>query len=141
MQKNVLQGASVTIGKDKSISVELSQELYLNQSKRFSAKPARSLTQVEFFGLQLRNRLNSKCAMGAIPMGAPGWPEFALLTVSTASVRIVLMHSSSFSSCNPVHGYPSVSFHAVQYSYQYHVHLSKSHVGLPLFLTICVQLC
>src|SRR5690348_3531383 len=33
--------------------------------------------------------------MGAIPMGAPGWPELAFCTASIASVRIVLMQVCS----------------------------------------------
>jgi hypothetical protein len=35
--------------------------------------------------------------MGAMPMGAPGWPEFAFAGISTAKQRIVLMHFQSSS--------------------------------------------
>jgi ABC-type methionine transport system ATPase subunit len=34
-------------------------------------------------------------AASAMPIGMPGWPEFACCTASMASVRMVLMHSSS----------------------------------------------
>ena len=35
--------------------------------------------------------------MGAMPMGAPGWPEFAFAGISMAKQRIVLMHFQSSS--------------------------------------------
>lgn len=35
--------------------------------------------------------------MGAMPMGAPGWPELAFAGISTAKQRIVLMHFQSSS--------------------------------------------
>lgn len=41
------------------------------------------LTQLGFLGLKLMNLLNITWATGAIPMGAPGWPELALNVAST----------------------------------------------------------
>src|SRR6266496_3737783 len=35
-----------------------------------------------------------------MPIGVPGWPEFAFWTASMASVRIVLMHRRSSSDCS-----------------------------------------
>src|SRR5262245_65340780 len=37
--------------------------------------------------------------MGAMPMGEPGWPEFARWTASMTKVRMVLMQSWSMSCC------------------------------------------
>ena len=36
-----------------------------------------------------RKRVQSAYAIGAAPIGAPGWPEFAFWTASIESVRIV----------------------------------------------------
>src|SRR4051812_35603536 len=44
-----------------------------------------------FFGLYLRNLVHSVYAMGAIPIGMPGCPEFAFSTASTAKKRMVLI--------------------------------------------------
>ncbi len=41
------------------------------------------LTQSGLLGLKLINLLNRTCATGAMPMGAPGWPELALKVAST----------------------------------------------------------
>ena len=41
------------------------------------------LTQSGFEGLKLMNLLNKTCATGAMPIGAPGCPEFALKVAST----------------------------------------------------------
>ena len=38
---------------------------------------------------------NSVCAMGAHPMGAPGWPELAFCTMSAPSTRMVSMQAVS----------------------------------------------
>lgn len=43
------------------------------------------------------NLLKRTWDMGANPMGAPGWPELALPGISTAKVRIVLIHFQSSS--------------------------------------------
>src|SRR3978361_2260291 len=52
-----------------------------------STKRSRSL-QCGFFGLCLRWRCHRATAMSAIPIGAPGCPEFACCTASMASARI-----------------------------------------------------
>lgn len=41
------------------------------------------LTQPGFFGLKVMNLFQRTWATGAIPMGAPGWPEFASAVAST----------------------------------------------------------
>jgi hypothetical protein len=41
------------------------------------------LSHFGFLGLKVMNLLNRTWATGAIPMGAPGWPEFALKVAST----------------------------------------------------------
>lgn len=41
------------------------------------------LTQSGFFGLKVMNLLNTTWATGAMPMGAPGWPELAWNVAST----------------------------------------------------------
>ena len=41
------------------------------------------LTQSGFFGLKVMNLFQTTWATGAIPMGAPGWPELALAVAST----------------------------------------------------------
>lgn len=41
------------------------------------------LTQLGFLGLNFMNLLNRTCETGAMPMGAPGWPELALAVAST----------------------------------------------------------
>lgn len=47
------------------------------------------LTQSGFFGLNVMNLLKRTWATGAIPIGAPGWPEFALKVASTyANTRV-----------------------------------------------------
>src|SRR5436190_24064386 len=46
-------------------------------------------------GLCLRCFCHSTYAMGAAPMGSPGWPELAFWTASMARVRMVLMASWS----------------------------------------------
>ena len=38
--------------------------------------------QSGFFGLNLRKFLNKTVATSAIPIGIPGWPEFAFCTAS-----------------------------------------------------------
>ena len=48
------------------------------------------LNQFGLFGLCLRNSLHRIVAMSAIPMGAPGCPEFALLTASKLKNLIAL---------------------------------------------------
>ena len=48
----------------------------VRQNKPISVKP------VGLFGLCFRNSLHNIVAISAIPMGAPGCPEFALLTAS-----------------------------------------------------------
>src|SRR5579863_1283398 len=50
-------------------------------------------------GLWRMKRVNIRYATGAIPIGIPGWPEFAFCTASIASTRIELMHSSSSFAC------------------------------------------
>ena len=40
-------------------------------------------------------RVHSVNAIGAMPIGAPGWPELAFWTPSIANVRMVLIHNSS----------------------------------------------
>src|SRR6476659_7391219 len=42
--------------------------------------------------------------MSAMPIGVPGWPEFAFCTASTARKRIVLTQSSSSLSFDPIFG-------------------------------------
>ena len=42
----------------------------------------------------IRPLRNNASAIGAHPMGAPGWPEFAFCTISAPSTRIVFTHSS-----------------------------------------------
>jgi hypothetical protein len=41
------------------------------------------LTQSGFFGLKVMNLLNTTWATGAMPIGAPGWPELAWNVAST----------------------------------------------------------
>jgi hypothetical protein len=41
------------------------------------------LSQWGFLGLKVMNLLNRTWATGAMPIGAPGWPEFALKVAST----------------------------------------------------------
>jgi len=43
------------------------------------------------------NLLNKTWDIGAMPIGAPGCPEFALAGISTAKQRIVLIHFQSSS--------------------------------------------
>src|SRR5437660_11125168 len=50
------------------------------------------LAQRGSFGLKRRCRLQSANAIGAAPMGIPGWPLFAFSTASTARKRMVSMH-------------------------------------------------
>jgi len=52
---------------------------------------------------------HNRCAMGAHPMGAPGWPELAASGWSALTARIVLMHLSS----NEVPLYSSLAFFLV----------------------------
>src|SRR6266404_9679387 len=59
--------------------------------------PAESTKRSRFaqrgsFGLKRRCRLQSTNAIGAAPMGIPGWPLFAFSTASTARKRMVSMH-------------------------------------------------
>src|SRR4051812_25750097 len=51
-------------------------------------------TQVGAWGLKRRNRLQRTKARSAMPIGAPGWPELAFSTASTASMRSVLTQAS-----------------------------------------------
>src|SRR5215469_8611882 len=46
-------------------------------------------------GSKRRNSCHKQYMTGAMPMGVPGWPEFACCTASMARVRIVLMHNWS----------------------------------------------
>ena len=45
---------------------------------------------------------HSTSAISAIPMGAPGWPEFAAWTASIASTRITLASSLFVGILDPV---------------------------------------
>src|SRR6185369_7547037 len=51
--------------------------------------------QAGLAGLWRRKRSQRTHAMGAAPMGSPGWPLFAFWMASTARKRIVLMQVSS----------------------------------------------
>src|SRR6266542_4860775 len=55
--------------------------------------------QSGWLGAWRRKRVHATYAIGAAPIGAPGWPEFACCTASIDSVRIVSMarRSSPFS--------------------------------------------
>ncbi len=57
-------------------------------------------------GLCRRNRVQSTKAASAIPIGMPGWPDFAFCTLSIARPRIVL--TASWSSSSPVSSRPYV---------------------------------
>src|SRR6266702_6722461 len=46
-------------------------------------------------GLWRRKRVQRRYAIGAAPIGIPGWPLLAFCTASTARKRMVLMQSSS----------------------------------------------
>src|SRR6185369_10832978 len=52
------------------------------------------LNQVGLAGLWRRKRSQRTQAMGAAPMGSPGWPLLAFWMASTAKKRIVLMQVS-----------------------------------------------
>src|SRR5581483_6011262 len=52
-----------------------------------STKRSRS-THLGFAGLCLRKSFHNTSAISAMPMGAPGWPEFAFWTASIASTRM-----------------------------------------------------
>ncbi len=59
------------------------------------------LNQLGLFGLCFRNSLHSIVAISAIPIGAPGCPEFALLTASRlknliAFASVLLFTASPF---------------------------------------------
>jgi hypothetical protein len=41
------------------------------------------LTHLGFLGLKVMNLFHTTWATGAIPIGAPGWPEFAWNVAST----------------------------------------------------------
>ena len=47
--------------------------------------------------MNFMNLLNRTWDIGAMPIGAPGWPELALAGISTAKQRIVLIHFQSSS--------------------------------------------
>lgn len=55
------------------------------------------LIHLGFLGLYFMNSFHRTYDMGAQPMGAPGWPEFALLTASMDRKRMVLIHLSTVS--------------------------------------------
>src|SRR5437762_14174448 len=52
-------------------------------------------THFGLLGLWRRCLCHSTYAMGACPIGAPGWPELAFCTASIDRQRIVLMQSKS----------------------------------------------
>src|SRR5712664_4181796 len=47
-----------------------------------------------FFGLWRRKRRHSTSAISAMPIGMPGWPEFAFWTASIASARMAFTRSA-----------------------------------------------
>lgn len=47
------------------------------------------LTQSGFFGLKVMNLFHRTCATGAMPMGAPGWPELAWNVASTCLLSTI----------------------------------------------------
>ena len=59
------------------------------------------LNQNGFAGLWCMNSFQSRYAIGAQPMGIPGWPELALLTASMDRKRIALIavRTSSWLTC------------------------------------------
>lgn len=42
-----------------------------------------------FLGLKVMNLLNRTWATGAMPIGAPGWPEFAFAVASTYTADVI----------------------------------------------------
>jgi len=56
--------------------------------------------------LCLRNLVQRTYAIDAMPMGAPGWPELAFWTPSTARKRIVLIALLSSSEVKVMLGIP-----------------------------------
>src|SRR3954453_13489561 len=53
------------------------------------------LNQFGLAGLSCRNRVHSTNAIGAAPIGRPGWPLFAFCTASIDRNRSALTHSAS----------------------------------------------
>src|SRR5262252_1851789 len=104
--RNDLRSSSATDGLPR-ISYSGSTALTLARCKmvykRVDACPAESTKRSRFIqigssGSNRRSLCHRQYTVGDMPMGVPGWPEFACWMASIASVRIVLMQSSSVSS-------------------------------------------
>ena len=70
------------------------------------------LSQLGLLGLKLINLLNMTWATGAIPMGAPGWPELALKVASTYKEGPLSAFSVPFAQLS--------NFVAVEQQYRYY---------------------
>ena len=68
------------------------------QSATYERTKRSRLTQSGFLGLKLMNLLNKTWATGAMPIGAPGWPEFALNVASTYIER--RLSALSYKACD-----------------------------------------
>jgi len=55
------------------------------------------LAQFGFFGLYSKNRVQSRCPIGASAIGVPGWPELAFCTASAESILTVSIPKVSMS--------------------------------------------
>lgn len=82
VQQSVLQHAAVAVPIRSSSVWTISSETGSRQGTYERTKRSR-LTQSGFLGLKFMNLLNRTWATGAMPIGAPGWPEFALEVAST----------------------------------------------------------
>jgi hypothetical protein len=84
MEKDILQATRMSV-----TTVNASPEVMYERTN------LSRLIQEVFLGLNFMNLLKRTWLTGAMPMGAPGWPEFAFAVISTARQRIVLMHFQS----------------------------------------------
>ena len=65
------------------VAVEFIKVDMLARFSTYESTKRSLLSQSGFFGLKFTNLLKRMWATGAIPMGAPGCPELALLVAST----------------------------------------------------------
>ena len=61
-------------------------------------------------GLCFKKSHQSTCAMSAIPIGAPGCPDFAFCTASMLSARIALALCLRDTACSAINRIPSVFY-------------------------------
>jgi hypothetical protein len=92
VEEGILEHAAVTVADMISIIYSFWQP-----GEPYERTKRSRLAQSGFLGLKFMNLLKRTWETGAMPIGAPGWPELALKVASTARVRMVLMANVSTS--------------------------------------------